>query len=233
MLDQQSILQIKALFAEEIFRNPRVLQLSEIARESLIIYDCVLKCLQCCRTCRVTDCCIDLGQTNVDQVVKLCFTIDNTRKVLIKVLHLRNEGVLVLNCLTKFDQQDICSIRIREPMINERLDDFIQRCCSQICNELIPRLVNVNVGLGQTPFVGDIYGQQGLGFNEQFGMRSGLQGMGPQTMDMGMVGMGRSTFGQDIQAPFRQSLRGVGGQMDYQDPYFRRSVGNIGQQGMW
>lgn len=254
-MDQLNILKIKASFAEEVFKNPQILQVNEIAKEALLIYDICLQCLQCCRSCQVTGCCIDLGQSTSDQVIKLCFTLDNTKKILIKLIPLRNEGVIVLNCLKKFERDDMFTIRIREQRINERLDDFIQRVCFQICNELIPKLLGHtqlqefgNVGLRQQQWTGDMYGSQMGQFNEPLGMRQGVQGqfnpmlnernIGMGMQDVGMQGMGMQDVGmqglgsQRLSArPFDQGFqRNLGDQMDFQEPRFRRSMGNVGQR---
>ena len=144
-MDQKSILEIKASFAEDTFKNPSVLYIKDITKEALILYDICLKSLQKCKTCKVIDCSFDIGRLNTRQNIKFHFSLDKyPHKIIIKVKYLMNEGVFLLNCFNKFGKQWICQISLEEPQVNESLDSFIFRSSKKIMNVLTPSIMKLN-----------------------------------------------------------------------------------------
>lgn len=216
-MNQINFLKIKSNFAEEVFRNPHVLQLHEFAKEAIIIYDTCLTCFQQCSKVQVTDCCLELGQSKSEQSIKLCYTFENTKELVVYLTPLRNESALTLSCVKKFTKDEICSIKIKQHRTNESLDNFLHRVYTQICNELVPQLVSCGIGR-ETESMGGGYKSQQWGGSS----RENYTGQYPESY--GMRANAPTQYGANTGEKF------YGSQTAYQDPYMKRSAGVIGQR---
>ena len=195
----------------------------------------MLQTLLSCKHITVTDCCFDLGLLSGDNVVKFCFTIDNSKKIIVKLIPLKAEGLILVKVLAKFTGSDIISIKITEPKTSETLDCFITRVFTQIYYELVPRLVGSSKlsefeSFGIKGQFADVYGCPTGKYADNIGMKSGLQGqygpiVGERDLETDMMGM------KFRSAPYESSWsKPYGTSAEYMEPNVKRSYGNVGSR---
>ena len=140
-MELRNISNIKVQFAELIYSDPSLLQSHDLAKQSLILYETFLECLTNLTTLKISNCYPDLSLLNSDQIIKFDFTLnESSKKIIVKILYLKDEQQFSFNCLKKFDKEELYSFKIEEQKINEKLDDFIQRAGKAISEEFINKL---------------------------------------------------------------------------------------------
>jgi len=170
-MEQHIISNIKAQFGELIYKDPSLLQTHDLAKQSLLLYQVFQECLKCHSQLRITSNPPDLTLLSSDQIIKFEFALDDsTKKVIVKILYLKDEQQFSFNCLKKFDREELFSFKIQQQKENEKLDDFIQRAADTVYHEFI-----IKIG---------------------FGSRQGLQGVRRQDFDD--VNLRPRNIGDDI-----------------------------------